>query len=139
MNAKQYLMRARWLRDQIDRIGDKIFRLREEMTSTGAIRYDKISVQSTPEGDPLLKYITRLTDAEEKLVRLQAEYYEAYTTIAKQIDSIEPELFRQILSLRYLEDMTLHQIADRLRYSYEYIRNRHGAALKKFAEVVVFC
>ena len=139
MNAKQYLMRARWLRDQIERIGDKIFRLREEMTSTGAIRYDKISVQSTPEGDPLLKYITRLTDAEEKLVRLQAEYYEAYTTIAKQIDSIEPELFRQILSLRYLEDMTLHQIADRLRYSYEYIRNRHGAALKKFAEVVVFC
>ena len=132
-------MRARWLRDQIERIGDKIFRLREEMTSTGAIRYDKISVQSTPEGDPLLKYITRLTDAEEKLVRLQAEYYEAYTTIAKQIDSIEPELFRQILSLRYLEDMTLHQIADRLRYSYEYIRNRHGAALKKFAEVVVFC
>lgn len=139
MNAKQYLMRARWLRDQIERIGDKIYMLREEMTSTGAIRYDKISVQSSPDGDPLLKYITRLTDAEEKLVRLQVEYYETYTTIAKQIDSIEPELFRQILSLRYLEGLTLHQIADRLCYSYEYIRNRHGAALKKFSEDVVFC
>lgn len=109
------------------------------MTSTGAMRYDKISVQSSPDNDPLLKYIERLADAERKMVQLQAEYYEAYTTIQKQIGELEPELYRQILTLRYLDGMSFPKIADRLGYSFEYVRNTHGHALKKFEKVVVFC
>lgn len=139
MNAKTYLGRARWLRDQITRLNDKIYTIRSEMTSTGAMRYDKISVQSSPDNDPLLKYIERLADAERKMVQLQAEYYEAYTTIQKQIGELEPELYRQILTLRYLDGMSFPKIADRLGYSFEYVRNTHGHALKKFEKVVVFC
>lgn len=139
MNAKTYLGKARWLKDQITRLNEKIYMIRSEMTSTGAMRYDKIAVQSSPDGDPLVHYIDRLAAAERRMVELQVEYYETYGKIQRQIGEIEPDLYRQILTLRYLDGLSFPKIADRLGYSYDYIRNSHGKALKTFSKRVVFC
>ena len=63
-----------------------------------------------------------------------ADYYAIYNEIEKQIDEMPDALFRQVLRLRYLEEMPLHQIAAMLAYSDKYILNIHGKALQDFGQ-----
>ena len=139
MNAKTYLGRARWLHCQIKQLEDKIYEIDTEMKSAGAMRYDKILVQTSPDGDQLVNYISRIIDCERKLVKLHAEYYATYENVLRQIGEMEPDLFRQILYLRYIEGMSFLKIADTLGRSFDYVRSRHAAALKAFQKKFLDC
>lgn len=131
MTAKRYLSQALFLRSMIRRCEEQLEEIRSRATSVGGIRYDKISVQSSPQ-NAMESFVIQLERAETKQRELLCEYYSTYANIQAQIATVEPEIYRQILSMRYLDGMKLERIADRLSYSDVYVRKLHGRALQAF-------
>ena len=132
MTPKHYLMTAMRLAVKYKRALEDVEQIRELATSAGAIRYDKLNVQQSPDGDRLADYMDRLTKAEERSIRLSEQYYAAYTKIRDQIDEIQPEIYGDILHARYIRGLKLWQIADEMGYSFDRMRHLHGMALAAF-------
>ena len=131
MTAKRYLSQALFLRSMIRRCEEQIEEIRTRATSVGGIRYDKISVQTSPR-NAMESFVIQLEKAEKKQLEVLSEYYSTYANIQAQIAAISPEVYRQILTLRYLDGMKLERIADLLGYSDVYVRKLHGRALQAF-------
>lgn len=131
MTAKRYLSQALFLRSMIRRCEEQIEEIRTRATSVGGIRYDKISVQTSPR-NAMESFVIQLEKAEKKQLEVLSEYYSTYANIQAQIAAISPEIYRQILTLRYLDGMKLERIADLLGYSDVYVRKLHGRSLQAF-------
>ena len=115
----------------IRRCEEQIEEIRTRAASVGGIRYDKISVQTSPR-NAMESFVIQLEKAEKKQLEVLSEYYSTYANIQAQIAAISPEVYRQILTLRYLDGMKLERIADLLGYSDVYVRKLHGRALQAF-------
>lgn len=134
MTPKEYLLQAQNLKRRVRLAQDKVHEIEAMIASVRAIQYDKISVQTSPSGDRLAADMIRLESAREMMIQQAADYYTIYQTIEGQIAQTEPKLYRDILSLRYLQEHTLPQIARILNYSEKYIQNAHGKALQAFGQ-----
>lgn len=135
MTAREYLSRAIYIREQIRQADERVEEIRHRMQSVGAIRYDKLNVQSSPE-DPLLENIAKLMEAEQKAIDLEAELVDTYEEIQQKIWKVDSDLYRTILIKRYLHDKPLRQIAEEIHYSEDYTCKLHTAALRAFSEVM---
>lgn len=135
MTAREYLSRAIYIREQIRQADERVEEIRHRMQSVGAIRYDKLNVQSSPE-DPLLENIAKLMEAEQKALDLEAKLVDVYEEIQQKIWQVDSEVYRTILIKRYLHDKPVRQIAEEIHYSEGYVRILHTAALRAFQEVM---
>ena len=133
LTAKQYLSQALFLRSAIRRTELQIEEIRSRMQSAGAIRYDKLNVQTSPHNDTMVNFMIQMEKAEKKSLDLMGDYYSTYASIQTQINAVQPDIYRQILSMRYLDGCKLERIADRLSYSDVYVRKLHGRALQAFS------
>ena len=133
LTAKQYLSQALFLRSAIRRTELQIEEIRSRMQSAGAIRYDKLNVQTSPQNDTMVNFMIQMEKAEKKSLDLMGDYYSTYASIQTQINAVQPDIYRQILSMRYLDGYKLERIADRLSYSDVYVRKLHGRALQAFS------
>lgn len=132
MTAKEYLSQAIYLRSKIRRADELIAEIHLKAENAGGIRYDKPSIMSSPTNDKLINYMADLEQAEAKSRNLRAEYYHTYSVIRDQIDQIQPQLYSELLALRYLDGLDLSKISTILRYSYDRIKHLHGLALNTF-------
>ena len=132
MTPKEYLLQVQYLKRRVRNAQDKVHEIEAMMQSVRAIQYDKISVQTSPAGDRLAADMIRLEAAREMMIQQAADYYTIYQTIEGQIITMDPALYRDILSLRYLQGYSLQQVARLLKYSEKYIMNEHGKALAEF-------
>lgn len=135
MNAKQYLSRGFYLRTQIRDLDERIEQLRHRMSSVGAVRYDKLNVQSQPE-DPMLSNIAYLMEAEKKLVALEAELEMVCSEIREKLNLMDDELLRTILLKRYVYNRSLRRIAKEINYSFDWVRHLHVVALREFSKIL---
>ena len=133
MRAKPYLQQAAYYRQRLKFFSEKIEELRTTMETTGAIRYDKLDIQETLATDPLLEHIVRLDELLRKFNEMNELYYEKLMEIQDRINGVENVLYRKILTYRYLEELPFEKIADRMGYTFDYIRSRHSMALLTFA------
>lgn len=133
MRAKPYLQQAAYYRQRLKFFSEKIEELRTTMETTGAIRYDKLDIQETLATDPLLEHIVRLDELLRKFNEMNELYYEKLMEIQDRINGVENVLYRKILTYRYLEELSFEKIADRMGYTFDYIRNAHARALLTFA------
>ena len=133
MTAKEYLSQAATLKRRIKQIEDRIEELRTEASSPKAIRYDKDMIQSSPSGDALTNYMIRLDHEERKLIRLKEQYLDIHEEIRNRILLVRPDLYADVLYMRYLEGKSLVDISEELLYSYIYVCKLHGRALLEFA------
>ena len=133
MTAKEYLSQAATLKRRIKQIEDRIEELRTEASSPKAIRYDKDLIQKSATGDALANYMIRLDKEEQRLYNIKESYIDKYTEIRERISKVRPDLYADVLYMRYLENKTLVIIADELNYSYEWMCRVHGRALQDFS------
>lgn len=145
--AKAYLNQYHKLRRAVDSLERRIEEMRVRAEGVGAIRYDKERVQTSPQ-NTMERNTIKLVDMEDQYAELIAEYYQKALLIEQQVTSMEPELFSTILRMRYIEtdkdgyQMSLRRIWWKIgkgKYSYEYITNMHGIALRKFSEKFLQC
>lgn len=132
MTAKEYLLQLRRLKQKQRRVDEEIQTLDASLSSAGAIRYDKLNVQVSPE-NRMETGIVRLAELRQKLVELKIEYYDLYVVISHQVNSLDAiGLYKDILIMRYFENKPFWKIADELHYDTKYITNCHGKALQLF-------
>ena len=131
MRAKEYLSQLKHMKAKERRIDEEIWQIDATISSAPAIRYDKLNVQTSPE-NRLEEAIIRMEAAKISLYNLKAEYAERKAVIIKQIEALDTDLFREILLLRYVDGKAFWKISDELGYSYKYITNSHGNALREF-------
>lgn len=79
---------------------EKIENLRMMMLPS-AIRYDKDKVQTSPQ-DPMIKYIERLSEMEEKRKALFDRYLSEQDAIEAEINKLDDIYVRQVLTMRYI-------------------------------------
>lgn len=134
MTAKQYLSQIRHLDTRINqRIREKEL-LQQEALSTGAIRYDKDRVQTSPDGTPRqLKLIEKAADMEAEINAMVDQMIDVRHIIIEQIQNLPDHRYVQILFKRYVEYKTFEQIAVDMSYTYKWVCDLHGAALDAFA------
>ena len=135
MTAKEYLSQAAALKRRIKQVEDRIEEIRTELSSPNAIRYDKDMVQSSPTSDAFANYVIKLEKEESKLLKLKEQYIETYEEIRVRLISVNPDIYSDLLYMRYLEQKTLVQIAEELNYSYEWTCRLHGRALLAFSRI----
>ena len=111
-------------------------------TDIAYFRAEKMSVRHTLDGMPrgsdhkdLSEYIVKLEELEKKLLRARYKRVAIYTQIFDQIEKMEDDMERELLTYRYLKGHTWEKVADEMYLSYGYCHKVHNKALEHFASV----
>ena len=135
MNGKELLLHVVDLQKEVDKIIAHIERLKSTLTSTG-ISYDKERIQTSTDPDKLSTVYAEIDEQEREKEALQKECVEAKLKAVKMINTLEQELHKSVLHLKYIEGCSFRRIAKELEYSYEYIVEVHGRALKAIENIL---
>lgn len=136
MTAKEYLR-------QLEVMQTKIRNLKKELedicSDRGISAHEKGERVQTSfcgsSGSPAEEQAVRIVFLESEVRRRIIEYYELKDLMINQIHELNNSLEIDILYKRYvLQEKQFERIAIDLGYSYQYIINCHGSALKSFTE-----
>ncbi len=72
----------------------------------------------------------------EEYSKAAAEYARMRTEVIDRIHEINDIDLERVLVLRYVNLMKFENIADKLSYSYDYIRHKHQKALDAFEKII---
>ena len=132
MRAKQYLMQLASIDYDIAAKRRQLERLREDSYSLRGIAYDGGRVQSSPTGsgieDKAIALVAVQKDLETKIV----DYHEMRARIETQISALPDKRYRDILTLRYVDGLTIQGAASVMGYDYVWACKLHGTALLCF-------
>lgn len=131
METKQYLGQISRLDRMINNKLSEISQLRELSMSVSAVKNGE-RVQTSPNFDKIGTMYCKIEAMEEKLDKLIDEYVDKKNLIIQQIDSIENEVYYNILFAKYIEKKTFETIACEMAYSWRQIIRLHGRALQEF-------
>lgn len=98
------------------------------MMLPGAIRYDKDTVQSSPQ-DPMLIFAEKMDELLQKAKSLELAYMQQYTEVEAMANSLD-DAHRDVIKLRYLADYGAPQIAIELNYSESTVYKLKREAIK---------
>ena len=111
------------LEDRLDRVNDRLYSMRRSIIS------------DMPKGGKGKDTIDLIGDKEQIKEDIENKLNEAYDKkrlIEDAIDSMDNDRLSVILSLKYLDGLTLEDIADKLHYSNSHMGVLHRQALDEF-------
>ena len=136
MTAKEYLSQVYEQRKRIDHKIEQIKDLRALLTEAEGLDYSKEKIQGG--GKCADEKIIRLILFEEELNQLIYQYITHKAVVIEQIQHLNNFKHVRVLYERYIGNRKLTDIAERLGYSYQYVRLLHGQALQNFETVYNF-
>lgn len=131
METKQYLGQISRLDRMIKNKMTELSQYKELAYGLSAINNDD-RVQTSPDFDKMSIKIAKIVEMERKIDYLIDLYVDKKNLIVSQIDSMENEIYYEILFARYIEKKTFEKIADEMSYSWRQIIRLHGRALQEF-------
>lgn len=132
MRAKEYLEQIEKLTIKIKQREEQLACLRETAGGAAAIRYDKESVQVSVTPDIVERNVIRLVTLEEQIFTEKVRMESLKNQIIEQIQAIDDKRYMEILYLKYVKFERYYEIAERMKYEYDYVRCLHGEALGYF-------
>lgn len=139
MTAKEYLQQYRQIDGEITSINEDILRLRELATQTTS--GNMTSIPQGPADKTEASYaiiIQRIIDMEQRRNRKITELLLLKHQIESVINAVQDIRYRTLLRDKYINGLTLEQIAVNMNYCWRYIATMHGRALQavKIAKVI---
>lgn len=132
MTAKEYLSQIRKAEIMIRIRAQELQKLKEDTAYISAIRYDKVRVQTSPDGSGISKAVedsvSLQLEIEKRIQRLTKKRHDIIT----QIEGLENPNYIELLKLKYIDDERFEAIACSMGYSYGRIVHMHGEALQAF-------
>lgn len=133
MTAKEYLQKLQRLDTMINQKIKELGDLRIMSRSVGGIDYSKERVQTSPSGDaPFVKMIGRMYDLEQEISSEIDKFIDEKHLIINQIQALQNSKYIEILYKHYVEFKRLEVVAVEMNFTYQYIVELHGYALKEF-------
>lgn len=131
MDTKTYLNQISRLDRMIKNKLSELSEMKELSFSISAVKNEE-RVQMTPDFDKIGATYCKIEKMEEELDKAIDEYVDKKGKIISQIDSMENEMYYEILFSRYIEKKSFERIAADLNYSFRNTTRLHGKALKEF-------
>lgn len=132
MTTRKYLRQIERYDRLIRNKRTEIERLDALLKTIPALPYDQDKVMSSGSKEKMADDIVRLLDEKEQLSKLFDEYSRKRSHIIEQIEGMTDNRYLIILSLVYLEYKELWEIPNETNYTYSYVKNLHGKALRDF-------
>lgn len=133
MKAKEYLQQLQRLDTVINQKIKEVQDLRLKSCSTGSIDYSKERVQSSPSGDAsFVNTIGRIVDLEAEINDEIDTFVNEKHKIINQIQGLKNSDYISLLFKRYVEFKKFETIAVEMNFTYQYVLNMHGYALREF-------
>lgn len=133
MKAKEYLQQLQRLDTVINQKIKEVQDLRLQTQGIGGLDYSKERVQSSPSGDaPFVKPICRIIDLEAEINAEIDRFVDEKHKIINQIQALQNPKHIDILYKHYVEFKRLEIVAVEINFTYQYIVELHGTALKEF-------
>lgn len=133
MKAKEYLQQLQRLDTVINQKIKEVDDLRLKSRSVGSIDYSKERVQTSPSGDaPFVKLIGRIIDLEAEINAEIDAFVDDKHKIINQIQGLKNSKYIEILYKHYVEFKRLEVVAVEMNFTYQYVVELHGYALKDF-------
>lgn len=137
MTAKDYLREIRKIDLLIDQKITEYDALRSGRSYVGGMDYAKDRVQTSPEGTGFARLSDKLTDLQREIDREIDEWSDTRHERINQIQRLARPEYVDILFRRYVKYQSFESISSELRYSYNYVCNLHGEALREFEKKVL--
>ena len=80
----------------------------------------------------LSDYMAKMDELEHKLIDARYGRIKLYMQIFTDVENLEDETEKAVLTYRYLRGYTWEQICVKMEYSWKQIHRIHGKALKNF-------
>lgn len=133
MKAKEYLQQLQRLDTVINQKIKELGDLRLKSRNVGSIDYSKERVQTSPSGDaPFVKLIGRIIDLEQEINAEIDAFVDDKHKIINQIQGLKNSKYIEILYKHYVEFKRLEVVAVEMNFTYQYVVELHGYALKDF-------
>lgn len=133
MKAKEYLQQLQRLDTMINQKIKELGDLRLMSQSVGGIDYSEDRVQSSPSGDaPFVKPVLRMIELEQEINAEIDRFVDEKHEIINQIQALQNPKHIDILYKHYVEFKRLKIVAVEMNFTYQYIVELHGTALKEF-------
>ena len=122
MTAKEYLDEIGVITERIKQKEIQLECLRETAGGAAALRYDKVQIQNSPQGDMLEKKVIELIELEESILVEKVHLEKLRAQVISQIHELDDERYIKVLFKRYVEKKSYELIAVECSYTYDYIR-----------------
>ena len=144
MTAKEYLKQIYYMNRKVKRLEARREQLRAQMYSIGspAGKMDADKVQTSMNGDTMLKLIAKVDEAERDMLHEIDRMVEAQERIAGEIEKLSNDKQRDVLHKRYVEFKRWEQIAVDMNITLRHVYRIHGEALQSFTKIfkdVIVC
>lgn len=137
MTPKEYLLTIRYLSMRISMKKKELERLSEEIGYISGMDYSSEPVRSSPNGDTLERQIVRVADLEAEIAEDIADTARHRAKIIDEIMSLGNTDYVRILCMRYVDMLSLSDVARKLNYSLDWVKHLHGRALYEFGKSVL--
>lgn len=131
MKAKHYLRQVRRV-DDLVRIKFEQIEILESIATKVTTDLTSEKVQNSSEQDKMSNIVAKIIDLKNELANDIERLLTLQKEVRVEIDGIENQDYRLLLSLRYLSFRTWEEIAVEMGYSYQWIHIIHRKALQEF-------
>ena len=131
MTAKEYLLRYRAVKREIEDIDMRMAKLRLKYAAPSAIDYSDMPKAHSTEHD-LSDYMAKMDELTDYLISKYTRLRGVEVDIYKRLDRMTDQTERDILRSRYIDGMSWEKIAAKLNYSVRNVTRLHGHALRHF-------
>lgn len=133
MKAKEYLQKIQKLDILINQKIKELDDLRRMSTSVGSIDYSRERVQTSVSGKaPFIGLIERIYDLDAEINAEIDAFVDEKHRIINQIQALQNSKHIEVLYKHYVEFKRLEVVAAEMNFTYQYIVELHGYALKEF-------
>ncbi len=133
MKAKEYLLQLQWLDTAIKQKNEELKDLQRQVKGIKGFDYSKERVQSSHSAEaPFVKPISRIIDLEAEINNEILEFVSKKHKIINQIQGLKNKQHLEILYEHYVKFKALKNLAAEMNFTYQYVVELHGGALKDF-------
>lgn len=133
MTAKEYLSKLQRLNVIIDQKLKEVGYLRSIADGVGCIDYSQERVSSSPSGEPpFVRNVIKIIELENEINKEIDFFVDEKHKIINEIHGLQDSRYIEILYKHYVEFKRLEVVAVEMNYTYQYVVELHGYALKEF-------
>lgn len=125
---KQYLLKYQHLTQEVDRLSDERAQVLARAQKITPTLSDMPKSQSG--ANRLELAVEDIVENADKLAEKIREMLRTKEEIEQVIDSLEDDTLRRLMKYRYINGMTWELIAVKMNYTYQWVWELHGKALR---------
>jgi len=133
ITVKEYLMLVSKKDAELDNLQNDKESLEAMLYSFGG-RTDGDRVQSSRENDKFGSLFSRIDEKEQKIISAIEELINFKLRVSGQINALKDKRHVKLLYMRYIQYQSFETISVEMGYTYQYLIELHGQALKEFSK-----